>query len=306
MDNSIAILIPCYNDAKFLPELFQCINEQTVPFDEVLCYDDCSNDNTIQVAEEFGARVIKGKENKGAGHGRNILVSHCTSNWIHFHDADDLIAPSFVEVFKKNLLSEETQVVCNMSVYDRELRAQKLGEVNYEKLNTCKDQIEYFLDNVGYAIIGVYSKRAILDIGGFKVGIRGNEDPDLHIRLVNAGYKVKSIPYYLVTNLVHAKSFSQKNWMLCIEDKLICYESYLSILGEKYFGTIGKHLAICGAFFYAHNNIEAGDKVLELLKKAGVKTIRTSKFSHIFTYIFGIRTYYKLLQFKANFKFINV
>lgn len=63
----------------------------------MLVYDDCSTDNTAEVACSYGAEVISGDENVGCTIGRKRLAEHATSDWIHFHDADDELLPNFVE-----------------------------------------------------------------------------------------------------------------------------------------------------------------------------------------------------------------
>jgi glycosyltransferase involved in cell wall biosynthesis len=297
---SISVLIPCYNAAEYLPDLIGGIMAQTVPFSEIICYDDCSLDNTVEVLERLNIKVIQGNENRGAAFARNRLIDAANSDWIHFHDADDLIDPLFVETAQNYLQDEGTQFLCNTYVFARLDRSKNLGNINYESLNYSKDLIEYFLDNVGFASMGLYSKKALVDIGGFREDIKGNEDPDMHIRLVNKGYKIKCIPKYLVTKLEHSQSFSHQNWMRCLEDKLICYESYLFELDNKYVKTIGKHISWLGAYFYSKKNYRAGKKALALTKKSGVNTISISKFASLFTKVFGIRLYYMLLSIRGN------
>lgn len=298
MSKSISILIPCYNAASYLPDLFEGILAQTIPFSEIICYDDCSTDNTYKVAISLGAKVIKGTENKGPAFARNRMIEAATTDWVHFHDADDLIDIKFVETIKTYITDEDTQFLCNTHVYERVNREKFLYNIQYNALNTVEDLLEYFLENVGFASMGLYSKKALNAIGGFREDIKTNEDPDLHVRLVRTGYKIKSVPEYLVTKLEHETSYSHQNWMQCIEDKLTCYETYLNTFDKKYAKTIGKHLAISGAYFYSHNNLKAGKKALGLVRKTGIKTIATSKFSLFFTSLFGIGLYCKLLYIR--------
>ena len=96
-DETLALCIPAYNAAGHLPRLLKSAQEQTSSFDEMLVYDDCSTDNTAEVACSYGAEVISGDENVGCTIGRKRLAEHATSDWIHFHDADDELLPNFVE-----------------------------------------------------------------------------------------------------------------------------------------------------------------------------------------------------------------
>lgn len=65
-NKKIIVVLPAYNAAKTLQQTY---NE--IPFDivdEVIITDDCSNDNTIEVAKEIGIKhIISHKKNKGYG-----------------------------------------------------------------------------------------------------------------------------------------------------------------------------------------------------------------------------------------------
>src|SRR5690242_6343139 len=92
----LALLIPAYNAAQYLPRLLDSAARQTQSFDEIWVYDDCSTDNTAVVAERHGARVVRGDSNRGCSHGKNRLATETKCEWIHFHDADDELLPNFV------------------------------------------------------------------------------------------------------------------------------------------------------------------------------------------------------------------
>ena len=71
-EDLLAILIPAFNVADFLPRLFRSIAAQTVPFDEIWVYDDCSTDNTFEVARSLEAQLVRGDVNRGCCYGKNV------------------------------------------------------------------------------------------------------------------------------------------------------------------------------------------------------------------------------------------
>ena len=107
---SLALLIPAYNAANYLPRLFRSAAKQERQFDEMWVYDDCSTDNTSQVAEHFGAKIIRGDINRGCSHGKNVLAASTSAEWIHFHDADDELLPNFVALARKWIELEKFDV----------------------------------------------------------------------------------------------------------------------------------------------------------------------------------------------------
>src|SRR5579883_2948240 len=96
----IALRIPCYNAAAYLPRLRESIAAQTRGYASVLCYDDGSTDRTADVARDLGWDVIRGKANRGPAFARNRLLEATGEPWIHFMDADDVLHPRFVEALE--------------------------------------------------------------------------------------------------------------------------------------------------------------------------------------------------------------
>ncbi|HEY0054494.1 MAG TPA: glycosyltransferase family A protein [Pedobacter sp.] len=300
----IAILIPCYNSANFLPELFEGIKSQSVPFHEVLCYDDYSTDNTIEIAERLGAKVIRGDKNRGPAYARNRLIEACNSEYIHFHDSDDLIHANFVETIQKYIQDEDVQILCNAFVLDRNNRSNNLGNITYDSLSTADDQTLFFIDNIGFASVGLYSKKALKAIDGFNEQLIGNEDPDLHIRLSIAGFKIKAISEFLITKLEHSESLSHTRWNQCLADKLKCLENYSSILSSNYHPALCRQGVQLSNYFYKENLIELSFQAASLVKKCGNTPIRTSPFNTFISTYCGTQFYMWLFRRRVDLKLI--
>lgn len=60
--------------------------------DEILVIDDSSTDKTVEIAEAFGARVIKHSLEADFGRQRNFAISKAKNDWIFFLDADEEIS----------------------------------------------------------------------------------------------------------------------------------------------------------------------------------------------------------------------
>lgn len=222
---SVALLIPCYRAAAFLPELFAGVRAQTVPFDEVLCYDNASDDDSAAVARALGATVIAGAENRGPAFARNRLLDATRCDRVHFHDADDLIDPRFVERLTAVAGDSDACVLCAMAVADRATRA-PVKTVRYRELPAAADAAAWFVGHNGYAIVGLYPTAVLRRIGGFDETLVGNEDPDLHVRLALGGAAFRVCDETLVTNLVRPDSYSRQNWTACLCDRVRCLDRY--------------------------------------------------------------------------------
>ena len=53
----ISIIIPAYNEGKYLPKLLKCIKDQTYKNYEVIVADADSKDKTKEIAKKFGCRI---------------------------------------------------------------------------------------------------------------------------------------------------------------------------------------------------------------------------------------------------------
>lgn len=99
----ISFILPCYNVEQYicdcLNSIFKCgLLEQEY---EVLCYDDCSTDNTASLLEVLARshrniRVLKGNTNNGPGKGRNVCLKEARGKYVWFVDADDMIVSEAV------------------------------------------------------------------------------------------------------------------------------------------------------------------------------------------------------------------
>jgi len=96
---------------EYLPQLTACVAAQTVPYAEAICYDDGSTDATAQVAEALGFRVLRGGKQSGPAAAREALLRSSRTEYVHFHDADDVMDPRFVELMGQSV-GPNTAAVC--------------------------------------------------------------------------------------------------------------------------------------------------------------------------------------------------
>lgn len=95
MNSLVSIIIPCYNQAKFLPETLQSVLKQTFCNWECIIINDGSPDNTHQIAQEWVNIDNRFKylniKNSGVSNARNKGIQVSKGNYIQFLDADDIL-----------------------------------------------------------------------------------------------------------------------------------------------------------------------------------------------------------------------
>lgn len=106
----LSIIIPVYNDEKYLCEcLDSCLN-QDIPADdyEIICVDDGSTDSTPKILREYESKysnltIIFKKHGSAYGFGRDIGYSKASGDYIWFVDHDDLIEENILAFLRKTL-----------------------------------------------------------------------------------------------------------------------------------------------------------------------------------------------------------
>jgi glycosyltransferase involved in cell wall biosynthesis len=117
LSNSVSVVIPVYNGAKYIAETIESILAQTVPPTEVIVVNDGSTDETASIVKQYGHPVVlMTVKSGGACAARNIGASHATGNWIALCDGDDLWLPTKLEK-QLRLANESPDVHCVITDY---------------------------------------------------------------------------------------------------------------------------------------------------------------------------------------------
>ena len=232
---TLALCIPAYNAASHLPRLLTSAAEQTVPFDEVLVYDDCSTDDTASVAEAYGATVVRGDVNRGCSAGKNRLAEATTCAWIHFHDADDDITPDLVERVLPHLEGTAAPDVLLLHFeYCDHVTGEHLGEPSYDVALLLRDPVRFVVRHK-VPNFGVYRRAAFLDAGGFDLDpdVLYNEDVAFHHRLALAGLRFNYEPALTCLNYRYGGSMSGANQQRCARAQVCVLEKTTGVLRSR-------------------------------------------------------------------------
>lgn len=99
----LSIIIPCFNNGKYLIEMLDCFLNQTSNNWEIIVVDDISTDDTaslIKTYTKIDPRIkfyVRDREPKGSVVCRNIGFDKSEGKYICHLDADDLVSDTFVE-----------------------------------------------------------------------------------------------------------------------------------------------------------------------------------------------------------------
>jgi glycosyltransferase involved in cell wall biosynthesis len=129
MKLSVSIIIPTFNEEKYLPKLLKSIQSQTYQPKEVIVADAFSTDKTREIAEKFGCKIVDGglpakARNNGAKQAKQpILV---------FLDADVLLPPNFLKNTITEMIDKDLDIA---SCYARPLSKLKIDKFLHSVAN---------------------------------------------------------------------------------------------------------------------------------------------------------------------------
>lgn len=110
-DSLISIIVPVYNVEKYLPQCLDSIIGQTYSNIEIICVNDGSPDNSIDILTDYAHRdsriKIVSQKNKGLSSARNTGLHYASGDYIMFVDSDDWIELDTCE----KALQEDVDVV---------------------------------------------------------------------------------------------------------------------------------------------------------------------------------------------------
>lgn len=108
-DPKLSVVMPVYNVSKYLDEALTSVENQTFRDLEIICVNDGSTDNSLDILEDHAKRDsrirIINQENQGVSEARNNGMRAAIGEYVYFFDSDDVLAPYIMEK-AVNLLDE--------------------------------------------------------------------------------------------------------------------------------------------------------------------------------------------------------
>ena len=121
----VSVIVPVFNVESYLNESLDSILNQTLKDIEIICINDGSTDNSLDILETYSKKdkriKIISKENEGQGVARNVGLDNAQGEYISFVDSDDFIKRDMLEkLYNKAENNDLDLVMCKVSSFDNE------------------------------------------------------------------------------------------------------------------------------------------------------------------------------------------
>jgi glycosyltransferase involved in cell wall biosynthesis len=146
----VSIIIPTFNRAELLPESIDSSLAQTHKCEVIVC-DHGSTDNTREIVESYGNKVIYIRREKDFGPHYCWLegLMNATTEIVHFQFDDDLIDPDYIERTKQFLQKDVGFVFSGCEVfYPDNKRYRAFLDKFPEGIVASKDAEKFLLKNM--------------------------------------------------------------------------------------------------------------------------------------------------------------
>lgn len=185
----VSVIIPVYNTEKYLRECLDSVVNQTLQNIEIICINDCSTDNSLQILQEYAnkdgrIKIINNEKNLGSAESRNKGILLTTGEYIGFIDSDDYISLDYYDNLMKNAI-----------LFNADISATSKAKVFSEE------------DDSFYKNLGLNNKITISDIADKK---------DI---IITTGVSC---------NKIYKKSFLKKNNIKCLGLKNAAEDNYFT------------------------------------------------------------------------------
>lgn len=198
---NISILIPVYNEEKYILKCLEAIESQTYDLKsiEVIVIDGKSSDNTVKIVEDFNSKAIIDikvveNPNRTAPFAMNIGVRAASGDIIIRIDGHAYMEKDFVEQCMLALEKHKSVVCVGGSIIT--INENAIGEAIALAMSSPfgvgdakfrYSQEEVLVDTLAF---GAYRKEIFEKVGLFDEELVRNQDDEFNFRVIKAGEKI--------------------------------------------------------------------------------------------------------------------
>lgn len=219
----ISVIVPVYNVDRFLSECLNSILSQSLSDIEVICVDDGSTDNSLDILKEFRQKderiKIISQENRGLAAARNRGMDAACGEYIMFVDSDDYITPDALKTLYDLTCSKQVDfTMFKLLNFDNETG--ETSPINYFNMPFLKKfdgktfnhhDVGERLFNISVTAPGKLFKRDFIDRLRFPEDLLFEDTPFV-LEAIFMADKMYFLDEYMYMRRIHKDSITHSNF----------------------------------------------------------------------------------------------
>jgi hypothetical protein len=181
---AVAVIIPAFNQARFLADAIMSVLAQTRRADEIIVVDDGSTDDPASVVAGFkNVRLITQRDNRGPSAARNVGLRSCNACYVVFLDADDRLLPTAIEA---GLACMARRPDCAFVFGGYRIISENGNAVGSDCFAVTEEDAHlWFLrgNSIPMPASVLFRRDCLSEVNGFDEAFRHCEDYDLYLRI---------------------------------------------------------------------------------------------------------------------------
>ncbi|HUQ19604.1 MAG TPA: glycosyltransferase family 2 protein [Gemmatimonadaceae bacterium] len=193
----LTVIVPAYNESESIGDTIASLQQQTVRPEEIVVVDDCSSDNTSEIARAMGVTVIRPPKNTGSKAGaQDFALTGVKTRFTMAIDADTTLSPDAIEKLLRALDAPGVAAACGF-VIPRSVKTiwERGRYIEYLFAFTFYKQVQEYYEKplISSGCFSVYRTDALVAHNGWETRTLA-EDMDLTWSFYEAGEKVRFVP----------------------------------------------------------------------------------------------------------------
>lgn len=179
MGMRLSIVIPAYNEEKYIEKCLRALDEQRDSNTEIIVVDNASTDNTAEIASCYADKVVR-EPSKGVAIARQRGLMEASGDIVAFTDADTLVGENWVSTIRERLTSSSEAIYGPVHLLD----GKTLEKIAARYFFTGFLRLTHLLGFPNVCGQNFAARRELLlRVGGFNTSLKSAEDVELGRRI---------------------------------------------------------------------------------------------------------------------------
>ena len=202
----VSIVLPTYNGERWLKESLESIINQTYVDWELIIVDDCSDDNTLDIAKHYqneyeNIKVIHNNVNKKLPASLNAGFRAAIGEYLTWTSDDNMYEPTAIEEMVRYLDENSDKMMVCTAMKDVDENGNLVAE-----RREYSDELMYYNDFVGACFM--YRRTVLDEVGEYDENLFCVEDYEYWFRILVKYESIGHIDEILYIDRLHGKSLS--------------------------------------------------------------------------------------------------